>query len=174
MGRQISSQPLRHLARAVVKAALYLCLLGGLFIGLAPRAIACLCDRPLSGKHPCQIYWASEVISTGFLSSLTEVQDNYGRRLVARFIIEEAFRGVDATSIEIYTPAGIGSCGYPFAHGYRYFVYANRNTMNGRVGTDSCLGTSSLESAGPDLAYARAMKRGETNGVINLRTENHK
>jgi hypothetical protein len=166
MDGNISSLKARKLARLARKAALFLILMGGLFVGLAPKAVACLCMPPLSGKHPCQSYWASDVVFTGLLSELTEVETKYGKRLVARFNIEEAFRGVDTRSIEVYTGFGGGDCGYPFGSGYRYFVYAHRDLQDGRISTSSCSGTTSLEGAAQDLEYARAMRRGETNGVI--------
>jgi hypothetical protein len=77
------------------------------------------------------------------------------RRITMR--VAEAFRGVSGPTIEVYTGAGDGDCGYAFEAGRSYVVYASNAT--GRFYTSICSRTRRLSEARQDLEYLRTFGR---------------
>jgi hypothetical protein len=84
-----------------------------------------------------------------------EKEDRIIRRRV-RFSVIEPFKGTPQRRITVYTRWGGGDCGYPFAHGSHYLVYASRTT-EGWLATDICDATAAIANAGPDLAILRTL-----------------
>ena len=72
---------------------------------------------------------------------------------VVRFSVDEAYRGVQGRTVEVFTNPNTASCGYPFKQGQRYFVYAQRD-KDGKLREWLCGPTVRLEEATRDLAYA--------------------
>jgi hypothetical protein len=75
-----------------------------------------------------------------------------GSRYAIRFSTVEIFHGNPANDGElvVYTGLGGGDCGYPFAVGVRYLVYAS--IRNGRLGTGICSFT------GPEVTASGVIK----------------
>lgn len=127
--------------------------------GGAP-ATACLsCVREEQGP-PCQEYWRADAVFVGTATEVTTVDwpphiagwSPY-MKLTARFAVEEAFRGVDATELTM----AIGSCAYPFKQGERYLVYAHRG-HDGKLSVETGRSrTRLLAEAGEDLEYVRSV-----------------
>jgi hypothetical protein len=168
---RLSLQP-RTLVRLTGKAILFLSLVSGLLIGAAPSAMACTCGGTFAGAHPCSSYWSSDAVFTGQVSEIERRQTDFGngvvgnRFVIVHFLVDEAFRGVSGKTFDVYTGSGGGDCGYSFNRGERYIVYGHRNKEDGRIWTGICGATKPLAGATPDLEYARAVKRGETGGII--------
>ena len=132
-----------------------------LFFFGASEVLACRCfGRPQSvkGIQTCGYYWGSENIFIG-LAEKVEV-DNETRRMKVTFSVERAIRGTAEKSIEIFTNANTASCGYPFVHGERYFVYGRKGT-DGKFHEGLCGPTTLLKDAEDDLEYAKAIEEGK-------------
>jgi hypothetical protein len=172
MDHNSSGLPLWNLPSLVGKAMFGLIISVSLLIIVAPTVIACSCARLFAGSHPCSSYWSSDIVFTGQVSEIERRQTNNdngtvgNRHVVTHFLVDEAFRGVSGKAIEIYTGAGGGDCGYSFKQGERYIIYGRRNPQDGQIWTGICSATKPLADAAPDLEYARAVKRGETGGII--------
>ncbi len=138
------------------------------------RAEACSCIQP---GPPCEAFWSTDVVFSGLVSEVATVEsqdpkEQWNRRRV-RFTVEERLRGIDEPKAEVWTGLGGGDCGYAFAVGERYLVYAYRNKETGRLGTGICSRTRRVADAAEDLAYihslASAAPGGTISGVVSLR-----
>jgi len=133
---------------------------------------ACTCVRTFSGSQPCQEYWSSAAVFAGKVTDITIISQDFGngvigyRRKVVHFSIEQSFRGVEGTAVEVLTGMGGGDCGYDFKQGERYFVYAYRNKEDGKLGAGICSRTRPLTKASADIEYARAVASGKTGSII--------
>ncbi len=80
--------------------------------------------------------------------------------LAFRFSVTESFRGpaIAGQEIEIYTGNGGGDCGYPFAEGTSYLVYAY--AAKERLTTSICNPTSPDVMAGAVIQQLRALRDG--------------
>lgn len=169
----------------------------------ANEIFACTCGGPRSVKNfqPCGLYWSSEKIFIGTAekvsietvggneqtddskmrvrSSISAREPQKYARMVARFSVEKAVRGVGAgESIEIETSPSTASCGYPFKEGEKYFVYLGRN-KDGRYAAMLCSPIVPLKNAAVDLEYLKALENGERGtrvygNVFERRRENYK
>jgi hypothetical protein len=126
---------------------------------LTSIAYACSCTGE---ELPCQAYWDTPAVFVGrvisFAPSYEEERRTFNFELkqgsrVYRFAVEQAFRGVEGTEVEVRTSIGGGSCGYYFSLGKRYLVYAGFDPKTGMYGTSICTRTRPLENAHDDLAY---------------------
>jgi hypothetical protein len=133
---------------------------------------ACTCGSTFSGSQPCQAYWSSAAVFAGKVTDISIISQDFGNGLignrgkVVHFLIEQSFRGVQGTDVEVLTGMGGGDCGYDFRQGERYFVYAYRNPNDGKLGARICGRTRPLSNASADLEYARSVARGKTGGII--------
>src|SRR5262249_5087358 len=133
-------------------------------------AKACLCDLTYSGLQPCQEYWSSAAVFTGKVTDISIVSQEFDNGAISysgkmvHFSIEQSFRGVQGTDVEVLT--GITDCDYNFKQGERYFVYAHQATKDGKLGATICSRTRPLSNASADLEHARAMARGKAGGII--------
>jgi len=84
---------------------------------------------------PCEEYWQSQAVFAGKVikKSTFYVEEGEGdsryryQRMLVRFSIEQAFKGIVGDEVEIVTGMGGGDCGYHFEDGERYVVYAIRD-----------------------------------------------
>jgi len=105
---------------------------------------------------PCVSYWAAGAVFVGRVEAIRRV----GTSRVATFAVLEGFAGVRGSTIEVTTgPAG-QRCGFSFAVGKEYIVYADRSGGFG-LATSRCSGTREIGDADSDLAYARDVKLGK-------------
>jgi hypothetical protein len=135
-------------------------MLAGLFV-LVPQLVhACSC---LMLTSPCDQGWKTG--GTIFLGRVVAME-KVGEPSVslsshaAHFIVEESFRGADATGKEIviYTGGGGGDCGYPFVAGTSYLVYASGVASDGGLHTSICSETKPAVRVGGVLPELRAIR----------------
>jgi hypothetical protein len=75
------------------------------------------------------------------------------------FRVSEGWKGPEQDTLEVTTPRGGASCGYPFKEGQEYLVYAYGKEESLKV--DLCSETTPLSKASADL---EALDNGETMG----------
>lgn len=130
---------------------------------LAPRA-ASACSCGVGGTRPCATYWNATAVFEGLVVGVGESGVRHGGsererpffyRLV-RLNVEESLQGVTDRTVEVLTGRGGDDCGYDFAAGRRYLVYA-RHGRDGKLYTSVCAGTKPLEAAGADLSFIRGL-----------------
>lgn len=122
--------------------------------------------------HPGSQYWSSEVVFSGLVTGIStrSVESGEGDRKgtstesLARFTIEESFRGATDETIEIVSGPRSG-CVYEYRKGERYFVYAFRSS-NGKLYASIFSRTRPLASAAEDMTYAHDMTGGEKGARI--------
>jgi len=132
------------------------------------EAHACSCM--FGGMQPCQEYSEADAVFAGTVVGNSEVMtgegnNKYAQRLV-RFSLEQGFRGVEGSFVEVITGQGDSDCGYGFKQGRQYLVYARRNAQDKRLYTGICLRTRPLAEAAADLAFIRSLATAEPTGII--------
>jgi hypothetical protein len=140
----------RHVASSVT--ALALCL-------AAPwSASACSCFGPKSDE-PCASYQGAAAVFVGTVTGLAEEKgDDSWPHQVVHFKVAEGFVGIRQDTLDVRTGMGSSDCGYSFAVGESYFVYAG--SEKGELWTGGCRVVKPLAEAHSDLAYASQVARG--------------
>jgi hypothetical protein len=126
-------------------------------IGLWPKAAdACSCG--MSGM-PCDAAWRADAVFVGNVVSIetSTVPAGVLRGRRVDLAVVEAFRGLQLSEVTVYTGYSGTDCGYPFAMGESFVVYAHR-TPEGHLTTSICSRTRPVSSAVDDLAYLRSLK----------------
>jgi hypothetical protein len=123
------------------------------------RADACSCAE---AGPPCQAFWKVDAVFTGVVTEIAEAprssaMDDIGGNRLVTFLVEERFRGVDAGWIQVRTGSRGGDCGFRFAVGERYIVYASRTRDREHLTTSTCRRTKHFSEANDDIVYARAV-----------------
>ena len=135
-----------------------------LFIG-TQTAGACTCSgRPqgVKGVPTCGYYWRSEAVFIGLAEKIT-IESG---RMKVSFSVEKSIRGVNEKTVEVFTSANGGTCGYPFKEGERYFVYSRRRE-DGKLTEDLCGPTVLLKDAEDDLEYVKEIESGKFGSRIS-------
>jgi hypothetical protein len=156
------------------QARILIFLFAFLFIlSIVNQAQACSCiGRQSFGKNfqPACSYWSADVVFIGLAEKVeivevgTTPQNKYSK-MVVKFSVEKAIRGVEGKTVEVETSPSTASCGYRFKQGERYFAYFRRD-KDGILREHLCGPTVLLENAEADLEYLRAIERGETGGRV--------
>ncbi len=140
--------------------------MGAVTLGAESEALACSCM--MSGP-PCQAAWTADVVFAGTVRAVEEIDhDGLGapyRSMLVRFDVERGFVNAAPGPVEIVTGTGGGDCGYSFAIGGRYLVYAWK-TPSSRLSTGSCSRTRPLDKAEEDLRYLTSMPASGTGGRV--------
>jgi hypothetical protein len=126
---------------------------------LGPRnASACSCLGP---NPACRAFWTSSAVFVGDVMSIEDLPATSPpepflstRRVHLR--VRETFSGRPTSEVDVLTGRGGGDCGYPFAVGEAYVVFANARA-DGGLSTGICDLTKPLTEAATDLAYLRAL-----------------
>lgn len=106
-------------------------------------------------------YGSADVIFTGLVTEVSLESPAYRfSNKVVRFSVDEAYKGVQDSTVELVTSSSTASCGYPFKQGQRYLVYARRE-KNGKLTDRLCSPTAPLEFATRDVAFAREIRGGD-------------
>jgi len=126
----------------------------GLIAGTPASGVACSCNG--SGGPPCEATWKADAVFAGTVRSLVEIDHDasgrpYGSLLVT-VDVERAFVSAAPGPLELITGRGGGDCGYAFAVGQRYLIYAARTPI-GRWSASICSRTRPLDKAQEDLQY---------------------
>ena len=139
------------------------CLLTALTPSLAS---ACSC---MSANTPCNQTWKSgEVIFRGTVISSSHAGTPsppgvhpVSSQLAFRFSVTESFRGpaIAGQEIVVYTGNGGGDCGYPFAIGTSYLVYAFAG--KDRLTTGICTPTNPDVRVAAVIRQLRALQKGQ-------------
>jgi hypothetical protein len=140
---------------------------------LVDTAAACSCygARMMDGFHPCMTYWNADAVFTGQVVGVSFARMGVDGKpapfseKVFHFAVDKAFRGVEGNTVEVTTNPNTASCGYDFVEGQRYFVYARRDSRDGKLTEHLCGPTVPLDKAARDLAYAEEAMAGGVNGA---------
>jgi hypothetical protein len=131
-----------------------------LLIVSASQADACTCASPGSA---CEALWQAGAVFAGEVLEIVDVGPKSERFppavLRIRFRVLETFAGVEAPGpyTEVYTAGHSAMCGYPFARGGRYLVFAY-DYPDGTRGVSLCSATRPMGALNADLRYLRALK----------------
>jgi hypothetical protein len=137
------------IARLVVATLLFCA------IGLWPKAAdACSCGM----SALCDAAWRADAVFVGNVVSIetSTVPTGVLRGRRVDLAVVEAFRGLQLSEVTIYTGYSGADCGYAFAMGESFLVYAYR-TPEGHLATSICTRTRPVSSAVEDLAYLRSL-----------------
>jgi hypothetical protein len=130
------------------------------FLLLLAPAAARACSCVMQSPRPCARFWSAPVVFVGLVAEEAKAEkdgDGWARR-VFRLNVEESFRGGAAGTVEVLTGQGGGDCGYNFAVGTRYIVYAHPDRQ-GRLTTGICSATRPLEKAGEEIEFIRGLAK---------------
>jgi hypothetical protein len=137
----------------------------GLVALLPDCASACSCVPPPPGQSQQEqarreLDRSSAVFAGEVVDRKRGVGTFYGRTpriemYKVSFRVSEVWKGPERETLEVSTPRGGGTCGYPFSEGREYLVYADGKKMI--VG--GCGRTTLLSKASADL---QALGNGET------------
>lgn len=138
---------------------------------LARSASACTCS--LEGSSPCGSLKGTPVVFAGLVKSIDEEKAEilrFGKKetirtgLTAHFVVEEPFKGIDVTEVEVVTGGGGGDCGYPFKAGERYLVYAYKSESDalGASASRTVLAPGGRKPAGAGILSATICSRTRT------------
>lgn len=124
------------------------------------RASACGC---MGKGTPCEAFGDAAAVFVGTVTSVEggsrrqkpDGELDFKPRLV-RFAVEQSFLGGAGAETEVATGLGGMDCGYPFAKGATYLVYAYKTgEKDERLYTSTCSRTAPVARADEDLAYLR-------------------
>ena len=139
-------------------------ILAAFLVSLAATIVdACTCALE---PGPCGQSWRSgEVIFLGTVRAKVPVDaaaaGGYARQFAFHFRVSENFRGpaIANQEIVIYTGSGGGDCGYPFAVGTSYLVYAFN--YNGQLRSSICYPTNPAVRVPAVIRQLRALRCGQ-------------
>src|SRR5687767_14824656 len=126
------------------------------FVTGEARACSCLeYDTPV-----CAAYWRADAVFVGLLRDKTPVDktaDTIIPHATLHFIVEQPFKGVAATQLNVETMSGT-SCDMRFDVGKRYLIYASLDPHNNnQLFAGPCTRTNEAKYAEADLDYIRAV-----------------
>jgi hypothetical protein len=122
---------------------------------------ACSCLRVTI----CDAYKMSPAIFVGTVLESKDIEKDRAR--VYRFTVEQSYKGVEGTDIEVQTGMGGGDCGYSFTKGERYLVYAYFDKKTRTFHTNICSRTTPLSGAAEDLDFLRGLPDSATKTRIS-------
>jgi len=111
-------------------------------------AFACRCRPP---GPPADALASATSVFSGRVTALAGAVDSGGPDPVqATFAVTRVWKGAGQPTVVVVTPASSASCGFAFAQGQEYLVYASE--IEGRLQTIVCSRTAPIAAAGEDLA----------------------
>ncbi len=124
------------------------------FLLLAPGASPLLACQCMPSGPPCQSYFQSDVVFVGTVRSITLVPGtDFQARVRVEFEDAASSRGVEGTSITVFTSDNDASCGYAFRRGERYVVYADRTKDAAQIRVSRCSRTRPLAEGAEDVNF---------------------
>lgn len=125
-----------------------------------PAEAVCLDD----GQGPCYRYWHSDLVLFGEVTDKVLLSKGLlGGNYRLRVTVLEGFRGVGPAESSITIHARDGECGVFTPVGKRMFVYADREDDGAFWAS---MHSMPLESAEPDLAYARLASKNAASTMV--------
>ncbi len=124
-----------------ILALLALCGCAGFVILFDQPVFACSCARP--DKPRVELERAAAV----FAGEVTGIETE-GRDLKVEIKVEKVWKGAVTRTITVQTARSSAACGYSFAAGKKYLIYAHGKES---LSVSLCSRTSPLESAAEDL-----------------------
>ncbi|HXG67737.1 MAG TPA: hypothetical protein VNO70_21725 [Blastocatellia bacterium] len=112
-------------------------------------SLACSCVPP--GK-PSEEMKESAAVFSGKVVEIRRNQrtDDFFARVEAVIEVERVWKGVEKTTVSVFTSSDSAACGYGFKEGETYLVYASGD-KEGRLLTTICTRTRRMKDAGEDL-----------------------
>ncbi|NTU82106.1 MAG: hypothetical protein HGA45_22460 [Chloroflexales bacterium] len=133
---------MRHIALLVALSVMALAALA-----YQPRpTYACSCTPP---PPPLQARDSATAVFAGTVSGIAPADPGRASVLVT-FDVQQIWKGPEGAQLTIATAGSSASCGYEFAQGEQYLVYAV--AQEGQIRTSLCSRTALFASAGEDLA----------------------
>ncbi len=126
---------------------------------LAAEAAACSCVQ--YGMPLCSSYWEADAVFAGVVTDIRKLPNESPQTLpkaLLRFMVEDAFRGLEAREVDVATLSGT-SCDMEFKKGERWLVYGYRDEATGRLEIHPCTRTHRLGGTDEDLDYIRGLRR---------------
>lgn len=120
------------------------------------KSFACSCIQPGSVEEE---YSKADAVFSGKVIRIEEnkpTEDDFTPVKVV-FEVKNTWKGVEESEIAVYTGTDSASCGYEFAQGKSYLVYAN--TSGDQLTTSLCSITKPLASADEDLSILKDGKK---------------
>ena len=139
----------------------------------ASEAAACSCENP---GPPCQNTFRVDAVFTGSVVNITALPIDgpplppgairMGGTLRVDFSIDQAFRGVQGSTVSVLTSAMSPACGYEFKQGERYLVYAYGSKDGTELRTSICSRTRHISEANEDLQFLQSLSTKTTDARI--------
>jgi hypothetical protein len=124
---------------------------------LADNALACEC---MASGPPCQAAWEADVVFSGTVRAIERIEVGPGDpaflSVRVTFDIDRGYVNAPSGVVEVMTGSGGGDCGYRFAIGKRYLVYASKRPPSGLT-TGICSRTRPIDEAGEDVKYLNSI-----------------
>ena len=119
-------------------------------------AFACSCSLPPIGKTEKQLIKLerkkSQAVFVGEVTEIIAPKTTSGEEAwtaEVRFKVLQTWKGITTETVKVFTANRCCICGYEFAVGERYLVYAY--SSNKDLGTSFCTRTKTLSEASKDL-----------------------
>ena len=128
----------------------------------------------MSSGPPCQAAWQADAVFAANVVSIDAPVDEGakdGMRWPMRRVrvkVTEGFRNTPAAEVDVLTGMGGGDCGYNFAVGGDYLIYAYRRPADGRLTAGICSRTRPIKDAEDDLRYLRGTAKQAATGLGRL------
>jgi hypothetical protein len=122
--------------------------LGLATLGYAPEARACSCMK----LTPSEGLTSSYAVFTG---EVTEIEKNKATRfggLEVTLRVKQMWKGEPAEELKVHTAGSSAACGYSFAKGVTYLVYAFRDDAD-PLRVSLCSRTAPVDKAKKDLDF---------------------
>lgn len=126
-----------------------------IFTAIVPSATACSC---LPASPPREALTEAAAVFSGKVQKVELVDDKsagggfrFNRVTLA---VSQSWKGTNAAVLVITTAADSAACGFPFAAGKEYLVYAHESSRSPKLkelGTGLCSRTRELAQAAEDL-----------------------
>ncbi|MDX6614168.1 MAG: hypothetical protein QOD75_3354 [Blastocatellia bacterium] len=125
------------------------------------EAFACSCDLPPLHKSQKQLVTSARKASVALFSGVVLKTQEVGYSVRVTFKVDTFWKGPLSSEVIVMTGRGGGDCGYRFAVGARYLVYAYGSDVT-NLNTNICQRTALYADAADDLKVLSKAKRPST------------
>jgi hypothetical protein len=117
-------------------------------------ACSCVATRESVKTQVSNAYKDSTAIFSGKVTAIEQTAD--GNTYVVKFAVKDTWKGAGGTEITVRTETQSSMCGYRFALGREYVVYAYQSTNT--LGVNNCSRTAIADSNG-DVTYLAKLRK---------------